>query len=179
MSGVSSILVDELYNALRSTATSGVESDGELIAKLDTVAGRTAAASDDADPSTLLEEDAKQNKRPLDDDEESISDVSDSEIEGYLLTPEESEAKSAIWHQWNKPYLMEWAIRDEQRKAKKRAEDEAKRNGTYKPRKRPVHSTAMGPADSALEATQMALSKKARSLSNRVNMSALEELFKT
>ncbi|EER10044.1 Transcription factor IIIB 90 kDa subunit, putative [Perkinsus marinus ATCC 50983] len=171
--------LDELYNALRSTATSGVESDGELIAKLDTVAGRTTAASDDADPTSLLEEDAKQNKRPLDDDEESISDVSDSEIEGYLLTPEESEAKSAIWHQWNKPYLMEWAIRDEQRKAKKRAEDEAKRNGTYKPRKRPVPSTAMGPADSALEATQMALSKKARSLSNRVNMSALEELFKT
>lgn len=58
----------------------------------------------------------------------------------YLLTPEESEAKSAIWHQWNKPYLMEWAIRDEQRKAKRRAEDEAKRNGTYKPRKRPIHS---------------------------------------
>lgn len=83
MSGVSSILVDELYNALRSTATSGVESDGELIAKLDTVAGRTTAASDDADPTSLLEEDAKQNKRPLDDDEESISDVSDSEIEGY------------------------------------------------------------------------------------------------
>ncbi|KAF4685787.1 transcription factor TFIIIB subunit brf1 [Perkinsus olseni] len=171
--------LDELYNALRSTATSGVETDGELIAKLDTVAGKTAAASEDADPSDLLEEDAKQNKQPLDEDEESISDVDDSEIEGYLLTPEESEAKSAIWHQWNKPYLMEWAIRDEQRKAKKRAEDEAKRNGTYKPRKRQIHSTTLGPADSALEATQMALSKKARSLSNRVNMSALEELFKS
>ncbi|KAF4713857.1 transcription factor TFIIIB subunit brf1 [Perkinsus olseni] len=74
--------LDELYNALRSTATSGVETDGELIAKLDTVAGKTAAASEDADPSDLLEEEAKQNKQPLDEDEESISDVDDSEIEG-------------------------------------------------------------------------------------------------
>mmetsp|Transcript_10560 Transcript_10560/g.9604 ORF Transcript_10560/g.9604 Transcript_10560/m.9604 type:complete len:187 (-) Transcript_10560:234-794(-) len=95
-------------------------------------------------PLSILEALLRSKRFYWDDDEESISDVSDSEIEGYLLTPEESEAKSAIWHQWNKPYLMEWAIRDEQRKAKKRAEDEAKRNGTYKPRKRPVPSTAMG-----------------------------------
>lgn len=40
-------------------------------------------------------------------DDESLSDVDDEEIDQLILTTEESEMKSKLWHEMNKEYLEE------------------------------------------------------------------------
>ena len=95
-----------------------------------------------------------------------LSDISDDdEIEEYMLTEEESLAKSAIWHEWNKPFLEEWAIRD----AKKR---ELERAGGKKKRQAKVV------AATASQATQDIIDKKAKSLVKKVNPDILDSLFR-
>ena len=89
-----------------------------------------------------------------------LSEVSDDDysLNEYILTEEEASAKSAIWHEWNKPFLEEWAIRDEKRKNRVVAKRPPK----------PVASTAM-------EATLEIIDKKAKLLKK---VSPLDSLFR-
>jgi transcription factor IIIB subunit 2 len=100
-------------------------------------------------------------------------DENDSEdLDEYILTEEESAAKSAIWHEWNKPFLEEWAMREE----KKRKELEE--NGEVVKKRRPASSSnavPKQPAASAMEATQEVLEKRARLLVKKVDI--LDSLF--
>ena len=101
-------------------------------------------------------------------------DENDSEdLDDYILTEEESAAKSAIWHEWNKPFLEEWAMREE----KKRKEQEENAEGEGVKRKRPTSSSIAPkqPAASAMEATQEVLEKRAKLLVKKVDI--LDSLF--
>lgn len=91
---------------------------------------------------------------------ESLSDISDNEIESLILTPEESALKSAMWHQENSDWLEKQKQKEQQQTctiARK------KRKRTF-----PV-TQAAGPAEAL---------KMSNKLPSRIDMTALEKLFK-
>jgi transcription factor IIIB 90 kDa subunit len=98
------------------------------------------------------------------------SDNEDEDLDAYILTEEEAAAKSAIWHEWNKPYLEEWSMRD----AKRKREQEQAANSTKKPVGR-LRDSSAGPHESASAATQEVMEKKAKSL---VKTDILDSLFR-
>jgi transcription factor IIIB 90 kDa subunit len=98
------------------------------------------------------------------------SDNEDEDLDAYILTEEEAAAKSAIWHEWNKPYLEEWSMRD----AKRKREQELAANSTKKPVGR-LRDSSAGPHESASAATQEVMEKKAKSL---VKTDILDSLFR-
>ena len=99
----------------------------------------------------------------------------DDELTTYLLTDEEAAAKSAIWHEWNRPYLEEWSMREE----KRRREAEAKETEVVSTKKRrggprppvQIHETAS-------QATHEVIEKKARLLVKKVNSDIIDSLFR-
>ena len=108
------------------------------------------------------------------DDLSDFSPSDDEELNHYLLTEEETAAKSAIWHEWNRPYLEEWSMREEKRK--REAEAKAEETGTKKKSRGPkitpqIHETAS-------QATQEVIEKKARLLVKKVNADIIDSLFR-
>jgi len=102
-------------------------------------------------------------------------DSSDAEdIEQYLLSPEEAAAKSAIWHEWNRPFLEEWSMREEKRK--REAEAKAEEGGNKRKRSGPKPSSQMH--ESASQATQEVIEKKAKLLVKKVNADIIDSLFR-
>lgn len=96
---------------------------------------------------------------------ESLSDVDDDEIEGYILNEEEMNDKCAIWHEVNRDFLVEWEIREQNKK--RFAEGNTKRRVARK----------LEPADSAIQGAQLAIERKAPGLASRINTEALLDLF--
>lgn len=131
---------------------------------------------------------------------ESLSDVDDEELEGYLLDAEEKQNKSDIWHEVNKDYLEEWHLRSLEQKRKKmrehvNAEQKANQAGPAGSEGCPSHqdsasetngSSRRAPASSRRRKTSvssctqsalMGLAKKGKVAGNRINLEALESLF--
>jgi len=131
------------------------------------------------------------------DEEETLSDVDDEELDAYLLDREERKDKSDIWHEVNKDYLEEWHVRGRESKRRKTvsgasgseagggrgpgasasdAESSSEfgssgrgsksKSGSWRPR-----------AASCTESAVLALAKKGKVSSNRINIEALESLF--
>jgi transcription factor IIIB subunit 2 len=108
-----------------------------------------------------------------------VDDLSDftevDEVEKYLLSEEEVAAKSAIWHEWNRPYLEEWTMREEKRK--REAELKAA-SGDIQVRKRKGPSTSQQIHESASQATQEVIEKKAKLLVKKVSSDIIDSLFR-
>jgi transcription factor IIIB subunit 2 len=119
--------------------------------------------------------------RPEDEEEDDlgihVNDLSDftedEDIAKYILTDEEAAAKSAIWHEWNRPYLEEWSMREEKRK--RDAEIKAASAEPGKKRRGPAQSQIH---ESASQATQEVIEKKARLLVKKVSTDILDSLFR-
>lgn len=127
---------------------------------------------------------------------ESLSDVDDEELEGYLLDAEEKQNKSDIWHEVNKDYLEEWHLRSlEQKRKKMREHVNAEQKAGNGSEGCPSHqdsasetngSSRRAPASSRRRKTSvssctqsalMGLAKKGKVAGNRINLEALESLF--
>ncbi|KAI5073301.1 hypothetical protein GOP47_0011314 [Adiantum capillus-veneris] len=130
------------------------------------------------------------------DNEDTLSDIDDDEVDGYLHNQEEIRLKTIIWTEMNKEYLEEQQAKQDALAASQAAHAAALAAGDSdsasaielaaaaaaavaelrKDRKRKRdEAKSKGPAESATEATrQMLQSKK---LSSKVNYSALEKLF--
>eukprot|EP00933_Yihiella_yeosuensis_P033274 TRINITY_DN27007_c0_g1_i2.p1 TRINITY_DN27007_c0_g1~~TRINITY_DN27007_c0_g1_i2.p1 ORF type:complete len:277 (+),score=78.78 TRINITY_DN27007_c0_g1_i2:167-997(+) len=119
---------------------------------------------------------------------ESLSDIEDEELECYLLDAEEQQHKSDIWHEVNKDYLEEWHVRGEEIK-RKRMEGKASASQGGSSEVPPDSGSEnvsgsgrrsgrrMPPAGSCTQSAMMALAKKGKVGSNRINIDALESLF--
>ena len=105
-----------------------------------------------------------------------LSEVEDAseDLDSYILSEEEAAAKSAIWHEWNKNFLEEWAMRDEKKKQQTTGE-----SGENK-RKRKTESSVEAKAlhESAGQATQEIIEKKAKLLVKKVNADIIDSLFR-
>jgi transcription factor IIIB subunit 2 len=108
------------------------------------------------------------------DDLSDFNSEDEEEISEYILTPEETAAKSAIWHEWNRPYLEEWMIREEKRK--REAETKTEEGGTRK--RRSGARQAIQIHESASQATQEVIEKKAKLLVKKVNADIIDSLFR-
>ncbi|CAL1170517.1 unnamed protein product [Cladocopium goreaui] len=143
---------------------------------------------------------AGDGEKDQEDGGESLSDVDDEELEGYLLDAEEKQNKSDIWHEVNKDYLEEWHLRSLEQKRKKmrehvNAEQKANQAGPAGSEGYPSHqdsasetngSSRRAPASSRRRKTSvssctqsalMGLAKKGKVAGNRINLEALESLF--
>lgn len=119
---------------------------------------------------------------------ESLSDIDDAELDQvYMMDEEEKAAKNNIWHEVNKDYLEEWHVRSRETKRRKderkssranSAADSASSHGGSSRGTTPRRKTAFPPTATGAEATAMALQKKGRVAPHRINMTALEGLFK-
>jgi len=119
--------------------------------------------------------------------EETLSDVDDEELEAYLLDVDEQEHKSDIWHEVNKDYLEEWHIIEKEKQRKKRQHSGDVGDATSETGSRATSTSGNSsrrskrmypPASSCTQSAMMALSKKGRKDGpNRINIEALESLF--
>jgi len=105
-----------------------------------------------------------------------LSDLGESEdLDSYILTEEESSAKSAIWHEWNKNYLEEWAMRDEKKKQHQLLNESDEKK---KKRKPAALTDSRVSHESASQATQEVIEKKAKLLVKKVNADIIDSLFR-
>ncbi|KAK2397198.1 Cyclin/Brf1 TBP-binding protein [Trifolium repens] len=131
------------------------------------------------------------------DESESLSDIDDKEVDGYLYSEEEKQYKKEIWEFNNREYLEEEAIKEAAAAAERRKLEEELKNcspeslearnlaasvaaAVAKSRKelrqkRAQEAKSLGPAQSAVEATSRML--KTKRLSSKVNSDVLEKLF--
>jgi len=98
-----------------------------------------------------------------------LSDVDDEEIDQIILTDEESELKSRLWHEMNKVYL------EEQEAKRKAIESGLAPKEHKKKKKKKQDKTLPVPAESAIEATKKMLAQK--KFSKKINYEVLEGLF--
>lgn len=107
---------------------------------------------------------------------ESLSDIDDAEVDGYLHNEEETQYKKIIWEEMNKEYLEEQAAKAalaaelaargvvvEEGKRKRRRHNEDGKNAT--------------PAQTPAEATQNMLKRKR--LGSKINDEAVNKLYNT
>uniref|UniRef100_A0A0E0L0R9 Cyclin-like domain-containing protein n=1 Tax=Oryza punctata TaxID=4537 RepID=A0A0E0L0R9_ORYPU len=107
---------------------------------------------------------------------ESLSDIDDAEVDGYLHNEEETQYKKVIWEEMNKEYLEEQAAKAalaaelaargvvvEEGKRKRRRHNEDGKNAT--------------PAQTPAEATQNMLKRKR--LGSKINDEAVNKLYNT
>ncbi|XP_061355742.1 uncharacterized protein LOC133300235 isoform X2 [Gastrolobium bilobum] len=131
------------------------------------------------------------------DESESLSDIDDQEVDGYLHNEEEKHFKKIIWENMNREYLEEQAAKEAAAAAAKKAFEANFQNcsddllaarelaasaaaAVAKSRKemkqrRAQETKNSGPAQSAVEATRQML--RTKRLSSKVNYDRLEELF--
>ena len=95
-------------------------------------------------------------------------DLSGEDSDMDLLDDAEMKQKSKLWHQWSKPWLDDWQLRQD---AKKESTKKRKPNESDSSRKLPPQATPS-------EATKLAINKKAKILSNRVNADVLDQFFR-
>jgi len=105
---------------------------------------------------------------------ETLSDIADEELDQYLLDEEERQSKSDIWHEVNKDYLEEWHRRgiESKRRKEEKAAAETASNGSKK-----RAAASFPPAATCTQSAMMALAKKSKVNTNRINIEALESLF--
>ncbi|KAG9452046.1 hypothetical protein H6P81_004950 [Aristolochia fimbriata] len=128
---------------------------------------------------------------------ESLSDIDDFEVDGYLHSEEEKHFKKIIWEEMNKEYLEEQAAKEAAAAAAKEAYEATFRNCSddvlaaqelaaaaaaavaksrkERQRKRAEEAKNAAPAQTAAEAARNMLTKK--KLSSKVNLDVLEKLF--
>ncbi|XP_058786824.1 uncharacterized protein LOC131661332 isoform X2 [Vicia villosa] len=131
------------------------------------------------------------------DESESLSDIDDQEVDGYLHNEEEKRYKKEIWEFNNREYLEEQAIKEaaiaaelkkleeelkncspESRAARELAAEAAEavaKSRKEMRQKRALEAKSLGPAKSAVEATSRML--KTKKLSSKVNYDSLKKLF--
>lgn len=172
--------IGELDRGGKSTAL--VSSSAEVMPMLDGTSVLPEAAGDSPKPLTDGQADSGE--------EEGLSDIDDEELDAYLLDRAERQDKSDIWHEVNKDYLEEWHVRGRESKRQKQrstsgshhsqaasdagdasasesgSNSRSSRKGSWRPR-----------AASCTESAVMALAKKGKVGSNRINIEALESLF--
>ncbi|KAI3832278.1 hypothetical protein MKX03_009322 [Papaver bracteatum] len=121
---------------------------------------------------------------------ESLSDIDDAEVEGYLHNEEEKHYKKIIWEEMNKEYIEEQAAKEAAAAAEKarmaslpleaQELEAARAAGVAKLRKerqqkRAADAKNAAPARTPAEATRQMLAKKR--LSSRINYNVLDKLF--
>uniref|UniRef100_A0A5B7B987 Putative transcription factor IIIB subunit n=1 Tax=Davidia involucrata TaxID=16924 RepID=A0A5B7B987_DAVIN len=131
------------------------------------------------------------------DESESLSDIDDVEVDGYLHNEEEKRYKKIIWEEMNREYLEEQAAKEAATAAAKEAfqanlhncpEDvqaaqelaaaaaaAVAKSRKEKQQKRAAEARNSVPAQTAAEATREMLTKKR--LSSKINYDVLEKLF--
>ncbi|XP_068634840.1 transcription factor IIIB 60 kDa subunit isoform X2 [Aristolochia californica] len=131
------------------------------------------------------------------DESESLSDIDDVEVDGYLHSEEEKHFKKIIWEEMNKEYLEEQAAKEAAAAAAKEAYEANFKNCSEdvlaaqelaaaasaavaksrkeRQRKRAEEAKNAAPAQTAAEAARKMLTKK--KLSSKVNLDVLEKLF--
>lgn len=92
--------------------------ENELVKKASIIENEIAEPNDkesidNTTISTIVRYDHDNNR-----DENNDRDFDDEEIEGYLLTKEESAVKSLIWHRMHKEWLEEQVVKDSKKKNK-------------------------------------------------------------
>ncbi|XP_057416199.1 transcription factor IIIB 60 kDa subunit-like [Lotus japonicus] len=137
------------------------------------------------------------NAKTDDEESESLSDIDDLEVNGYLHSEQEKHFKKIIWEKMNREYLEEQAVKEAAAAAAKKAfeanfencsEDllaarefaESTAASVAKSRKemkkrRAEEAKSLGPPQSAAEATKQML--RTKRLSNKVNYDLLQSLF--
>ncbi|AQK88117.1 Cyclin/Brf1-like TBP-binding protein [Zea mays] len=108
-------------------------------------------------------------------DPESLSDIDDAEVDGYLHNEEETQYKKIIWEEMNKEYLEEQAAKEAlaAELAARGIDPEAGK----KKRKRNEGTKSSTPAETPAEATCNMLKRKG--LGSKINVGAVDELYKT
>ncbi|KAL5662613.1 hypothetical protein ACJX0J_029738, partial [Zea mays] len=107
-------------------------------------------------------------------DPESLSDIDDAEVDGYLHNEEETQYKKIIWEEMNKEYLEEQAAKEAlaAELAARGIDPEAGK----KKRKRNEGTKSSTPAETPAEATCNMLKRKG--LGSKINVGAVDELYK-
>eukprot|EP00994_Dinema_validum_P009746 NODE_98_length_2583_cov_60.101815_g65_i0.p1 GENE.NODE_98_length_2583_cov_60.101815_g65_i0~~NODE_98_length_2583_cov_60.101815_g65_i0.p1 ORF type:complete len:773 (+),score=197.52 NODE_98_length_2583_cov_60.101815_g65_i0:80-2398(+) len=142
-------------------------------AALSSLEPQAAAGLDDV-LDTIPEEDDKVNEEDPDEVVESLSDVSDTEINEYLITDEdELEKRAWLWDELHGKFLLEMKARLEKRRQE--AEDRLMFGRTRK-RKAAEEEAEDGFQDDGTAVTATARALKKRS-SNNINYTVLEDLF--
>lgn len=117
------------------------------------------------------EHEAKRVQEQRGQEEDSLSDVDDEEINSVLLNEEEIEIKSKVWMSINKDYLLE-----QERKRLRREADAA--NGVVKPqRKRRKTRVKRESSDATTAGANAANMLKEKVHSKKINYAAVKELF--
>nr|GMC78858.1 transcription factor IIIB 60 kDa subunit-like isoform X1 [Ipomoea batatas] len=123
---------------------------------------------------------------------DSLSDIDDAEMNGYIHTEEESRKKRIIWEELNKEYIQEQAAKEAAAAALKNLDglsDDVQaayelaaaaaaavaKSREKRRQKRAAEAKTAGPAQTAAEATRQMLQKKR--LSSKINFDVLETLF--
>ncbi|KAK4704857.1 transcription factor IIIB 90 kDa subunit, partial [Phenoliferia sp. Uapishka_3] len=101
-----------------------------------------------------------------------LDDLDEDELDSFILTPTEAEAKSRLWMEFNKEYLQ--ALADKQTGPDGELRPEAKRR--VRKRHRPRDSSTAQGTDAA-DATKQMLTKKR--FSKKINYAAINGLFGT
>ncbi|OVA11069.1 Transcription factor TFIIB [Macleaya cordata] len=128
------------------------------------------------------------------DESESLSDIDDVEVSGYLHNEEEKRYKKIIWEEMNKEYLEDQAAKEAAAAAAKEAyeanfqncSEEAQalavaaaaavaKSRKERQQKRAAEAKNAAPAQTAAEATRQMLTKKR--LSSKINYEVLDKLF--
>ncbi|KAL5669116.1 hypothetical protein ACJX0J_021337, partial [Zea mays] len=107
-------------------------------------------------------------------DPESLSDIDDAEVDGYLHNEEETQYKKIIWEEMNKEYLEEQA--DKEALAAELAARGIDPEAGKKKRKRNEDTKSSTPAETPAEATCNMLKRKG--LGSKINVGAVDELYK-
>lgn len=109
-------------------------------------------------------------------DPESLSDIDDVEVDGYLHNEEETQYKKIIWEEMNKEYLEEQAAK-EALAAELAARGLGVEEGKKKKRKRNEDTKNSTPAETPAEATFNMLKRKG--LGSKINVEAVGGLYNT
>ncbi|KAI8343021.1 hypothetical protein BC941DRAFT_492198 [Chlamydoabsidia padenii] len=115
-------------------------------------------------------EEMAQEKEPSSEEEPSLSDVDDDEIEAMILTPVEVELKTLIWYNANKEYL-------EEMEAKARKIEMDKKNGVYTKRSKGTKRKKLPTASTPAEAAKRLLNT--RKISRKINQAVFDDMFES
>lgn len=158
------------------------------------IGGEHVATKDGEHDESRIEDDMNEKTH---DESESLSDIDDKEVDGYLHNEEETRYKKQIWEFNNREYLEEQAVKEAAAAAERRRLEEELKNCTpeerearelkgavaadvaksrkEKRKQRAEEERRLGPAQSAVEATSRML--KTKRLSSKVNLDRLDKLF--
>lgn len=119
-----------------------------------------------------------ESKESEENDELDLTGIDDNELDGYLLTADEIDAKTNVWTRVHKDYLEEMKVKEE---LKAKEEEERKRKeaaGEVQPKKkRKTRKKMQIQANSASEAIEKMLQEK--KISTKINYDVLKNLNPT